>query len=125
MNFLNLLCDTKRIININSIFNSLLEIIIKRINTYIVEIEISDDKNYKLDMSKLYTILANLFLSKRTPEDFSNVYFFLDPLIIFTVKKMQNLIGGFKLNLITESKVIDFSITGKIQKITNILKLEY
>ena len=45
--------------------------------------------------------------------------------IEFSAKKMQNLIGGFKLNLITESKVIDFSITGKIQKITNILKLEY
>jgi F0F1-type ATP synthase delta subunit len=125
MNFLNLLCDTKRIINVNSIFNSLLEIIIKRINSYIVEIEVSDDNNYKLDMSKLYTILANWFSSKRTPEDFNQVYFFLDPLIIFTVKKMQNLIGGFKLNLITESKVIDFSITGKIQKITKILELEY
>jgi len=123
MNFLNLLCDTKRILNIDSIFKSLLEIILKITNSYIVEIEVSDDNKSKLDITRLCRILSNWFLSERKAEDFNNIYFFKEPLIIFTVKKMQKLIGGFKLNLITESKVIDFSITGKIKKIIKVLEL--
>lgn len=122
VNFLNLLCDTKKIININSIFNYLLEIVLKSTNSYIVEIQVSDANNFKLDIKKLDIILANWFLSKRILEDFK-IPFFPYPMIFFTVQKMPKIVGGFNLNIITESKVIDFSITGKIQRITKVLEL--
>jgi F0F1-type ATP synthase delta subunit len=124
MNFLNLLCDTKRILNINSILKLFLEILLKSTNSYVVELEVSNIKNYKLDLNNLSLILSNWFSKTRKFNEFENINFscFKEPIIIFTVKQTPEILGGFKLNFLTESKVIDFSILGKIQKIAKVLK---
>lgn len=123
INFLNLLCDTKRIINIASILKLFLEILLKSTNSYIVEIEVCESKNYKIDLNKLNLILSDWFTKNKKENQVENINFscFKEPLLIFTIKETSELLGGFKLNFITESKVIDFSIAGKIQKINKIL----
>jgi F0F1-type ATP synthase delta subunit len=42
-------------------------------------------------------------------------------LVIFTVKEVPGLLGGFRLNFVTDSKVIDFSIAGKIKRLAAVL----
>jgi ATP synthase F1 delta subunit len=122
-NFLNLLCDTKRIIHIGSILKLFLEILLKSTNSYIVEIQVCTNENYKIDLNKLNLILADWFTKNKKENQVENINFscFKEPLLIFTIKQTPELLGGFKLNFITESKVIDFSIAGKIQRISKVL----
>jgi ATP synthase F1 delta subunit len=122
VNFLNLLCDTKRIININSILKLFLEILLKSTNSYVVELEVSNVKNCKFDINKLDKILSSWFLKTRKINTYKNINVFKKPIIIFKFKETPNLFGGLKLNFLTESKVIDFSIKGKIQNIAKGLK---
>jgi len=124
MNFLNLLCDTKRIIYLSSILKLFLRILLKSVNAYIVEIEIPTSESYKFDVNKLNTILSNWFLKNRKETFVESINFpcFKEPIVIFTIKETPQLLGGFKLNFITESKVIDFSISTKIQQITKVLE---
>jgi F0F1-type ATP synthase delta subunit len=53
MNFLNVLCDSKRIINISLITNLFLELLLKNTNSHLVEIQTPLIKDYKLDIKKL------------------------------------------------------------------------
>lgn len=122
-NFLNLLCDTKRIIHIASILKLFLEILLKSTNSYIVEIEVCKNENYTIDLNKLNLILADWFTKNKKENQIENINFscFKEPLLIFTIKQTPELLGGFKLNFVTESKVIDFSIAGKIQRLNKVL----
>jgi F0F1-type ATP synthase delta subunit len=123
MNFLNLLCDTKRIIYISSILKVFLEILLKSTNSSIVEIEVPITNNYKIDKTKLNTILCSWFLKNKKASQFNNINFacFKEPLLIYTIKQKAELLGGFRLNFLTESKIVDFSIAGKIQRISKVL----
>jgi len=123
MNFLNLLCDTKRIIYLDSILKIFLELLLKSTNSYIVEIQIPNSQNYKVDINKLNVILSNWFIKNKKDVSFEKTNFacFKEPLIIYTIKQKPELLGGFILNFLTESKTVDFSIAGKIEKITKVL----
>ena len=124
MNFLNLLCDTKRIIYLDSILKVFLELLLKSTNSYIIEIQIPNSQNYKVDINKLNVILSNWFIKNKKDVSFEKINFacFKEPLIIYTIKQKPELLGGFILNFLTESKTVDFSIAGKIEKITKILE---
>jgi len=124
MNFLNLLCDTKRIIYLDSILKVFLELLLKSTNSYIIEIQIPNSQNYKVDINKLNVILSNWFIKNKKDVSFEKTNFacFKEPLIIYTIKQKPELLGGFILNFLTESKTVDFSIAGKIEKITKILE---
>lgn len=124
MNFLNLLCDTKRIIYLDSILKVFLELLLKSTNSYIIEIQIPNSKNYKVDINKLNVILSNWFIKNKKDVYFEKTNFacFKEPLIIYTIKQKPELLGGFVLNFLTESKTVDFSIAGKIEKITKVLE---
>jgi ATP synthase F1 delta subunit len=123
LNFLNLLCDTKRIIYISSILKLFLEFLLKSTNSYVVEIEVPMTNSSKININKLNIILSNWFLKNKKETQFKNINFayFKEPLLIYTVKQKSELLGGFKLNFLTESKIIDFSISTKISKISKIL----
>ena len=123
LNFLNLLCDTKRIIYISSILVVFLEMLLKSTNSYIIEIEVPRTDNYKIDLVKLNLILSNWFLKNKKDAQFDSINFacFKEPLLIYTIKQKSELLGGFRLNFLTESKVVDFSIATKIQKISKVL----
>ena len=122
MNFLNLLCDTKRIIYLDSILKVFLELLLKSTNSYIIEIQIPNSQNYKVDINKLNIILSNWFIKNKKDVSFEKINFacFKEPLIIYTIKQKPELLGGFILNFLTESKTVDFSIAGKIEKITKL-----
>jgi F0F1-type ATP synthase delta subunit len=122
LNFLNL-CDTKRIIYISSILKLFLEFLLKSTNSYVVEIEVPMTNSSKININKLNIILSNWFLKNKKETQFKNINFayFKEPLLIYTVKQKSELLGGFKLNFLTESKIIDFSISTKISKISKIL----
>ena len=124
MNFLNLLCDTKRIIYLDSILKVFLELLLKSTNSYIIEIQIPNSQNYKVDINKLNIILSNWFIKNKKDVSFEKINFacFKEPLIIYTIKQKPELLGGFILNFLTESKTVDFSIAGKIAKITKVLE---
>jgi len=124
MNFLNLLCDTKRIIYLDSILKVFLELLLKSTNSYIIEIQIPNSQNYKVDINKLNIILSNWFIKNKKDVSFEKINFacFKEPLIIYTIKQKPELLGGFILNFLTESKTVDFSIAGKIEKITKVLE---
>lgn len=124
MNFLNLLCDTKRIIYLGSILKVFLELLLKSTNSYIIEIQIPNSQNYKVDINKLNVILSNWFIKNKKDVSFEKTNFacFKEPLIIYTIKQKPELLGGFILNFLTESKTVDFSIAGKIEKITKVLE---
>ena len=124
MNFLNLLCDTKRIIYLDSILKVFLELLLKSTNSYIIEILIPNSQNYKVDINKLNIILSNWFIKNKKDVSFEKINFacFKEPLIIYTIKQKPELLGGFILNFLTESKTVDFSIAGKIEKITKVLE---
>jgi len=124
MNFLNLLCDTKRIIYISSIVNVFLDILLKSTDSHIVEVQIPVVEGYKLDIEKLNTVLSNWFTksSKSNQVETINSSCFKEPLVIFTIKETPELLGGFRLNFVTDSKVIDFSIAGKIKRIATVLE---
>jgi len=124
MNFLNLLCDTKRIIYLDSILKVFLELLLKSTNSYIIEIQIPNSQNYKVDINKLNVILSNWFIKNKKDVSFEKINFacFKEPLIIYTIKQKPELLGGFILNFLTESKTVDFSIAGKIEKITKVLE---
>jgi len=124
MNFLNLLCDTKRIIYLDSILKVFLELLLKSTNSYIIEIQIPNSQNYKVDINKLNVILSNWFIKNKKDVSFEKTNFacFKEPLIIYTIKQKPELLGGFILNFLTESKTVDFSIAGKIEKITKVLE---
>jgi len=124
MNFLNLLCDTKRIIYLDSILKVFLELLLKSTNSYIIEIQIPNSQNYQVDINKLNIILSNWFIKNKKDVSFEKTNFacFKEPLIIYTIKQKPELLGGFILNFLTESKTVDFSIAGKIEKITKILE---
>lgn len=123
INFLHLLCDTKRIIYISSIISLFLEILLKNTNSHIVEIQTPTTKDYKLDLSKLNTTLSSWFSAiEKTNNETVNFKCFSQPLIIFTVKEVPGLLGGFRLNFVTDSKVIDFSISGKIKRLSAVLE---
>jgi len=124
MNFLNLLCDTKRIIYLDSILKVFLELLLKSTNSYIIEIQIPNSQNYQVDINKLNIILSNWFIKNKKDVSFEKINFacFKEPLIIYTIKQKPELLGGFILNFLTESKTVDFSIAGKIEKITKILE---
>lgn len=123
INFLNLLCDTKRIIYISSILIVFLEMLLKSTNSYIVEIEIPRNENYKIDIVKLNAILSSWFLKNKKNAQFDSINFacFKEPLLIYTIKQNSELLGGFRLNFLTESKIVDFSIATKIQRISKVL----
>lgn len=123
MNFLNLLCDTKRIIYISSITNLFLEILLKSTGSHIVEVQIPTVDGYKLDINKLNSVLSDWFAknTKSTEIETINSSCFKEPLVIFTVKETPELLGGFRLNFVTDSKVIDYSIAGKIKRIATVL----
>jgi|APCry1669190591_1035303.scaffolds.fasta_scaffold07180_2 hypothetical protein len=124
MNFLNLLCDTKRIIYLDSILKVFLELLLKSTNSYIIEIQIPNSQNYQVDINKLNIILSNWFIKNKKDVSFEKINFacFKEPLIIYTIKQKPELLGGFILNFLTESKTVDFSIAGKIEKITKVLE---
>ena len=124
MTFLNLLCDTKRIIYRDSILKVFLELLLKSTNSYIIEIQIPNSQNYKVDINKLNIILSNWFIKNKKDVSFEKINFacFKEPLIIYTIKQKPELLGGFILNFLTESKTVDFSIAGKIEKITKVLE---
>ena len=124
MNFLNLLCDTKRIIYLDSILKAFLQLLLKSTNSYIIEIQIPNSQNYKVDINKLNIILSNWFIKNKKDVSFEKINFacFKEPLIIYTIKQKPELLGGFILNFLTESKTVDFSIAGKIEKITKVLE---
>lgn len=124
INFLNLLCDRKRIVNIGLILKVFLEMLLKSTNSYIVEIEVPISDNYKIDINKLNKILSNWFLKSKKETKVDNINFacFKEPFLIYTVKQKSDLLGGFRLNFLTESKIIDFSIASKIQRIYKILE---
>jgi len=119
-----LLCDTKRIIYLDSILKVFLELLLKSTNSYIIEIQIPNSQNYKVDINKLNVILSNWFIKNKKDVSFEKTNFacFKEPLIIYTIKQKPELLGGFILNFLTESKTVDFSIAGKIEKITKILE---
>jgi ATP synthase F1 delta subunit len=124
INFLNLLCDTKRIIYISSILKVFLEILLKSTNSYVVEIQVPMIDSCKININKLNKILSNWFSNKKRDTKFENQNFtsFKEPFLIYTVKQKSELIGGFRLNFLTESKIVDFAISTKIQKISKILE---
>jgi len=124
MNFLNLLCDTKRIIYISSIVNLFLEILLKSTNSHIVEVQVPTIENCKLDINKLQGVLSDWFTKseKSNQVEITDSGFFKEPLVILTVKEAPELLGGFRLNFVTDSKVIDFSIAGKIKRIASVLE---
>jgi ATP synthase F1 delta subunit len=123
MNFLNLLCDSKRIIYISSILKLFLEILLKTTNSYTVEIEIPFIEEYKLDLKKLNNVLSDWFIKNKKTNQVQTIKFncFKNPFILFVVKEKPELLGGFKINFLSESKVIDYSIAGKIVKIAKVL----
>lgn len=124
MNFLNLLCDTKRIIYLDSILKVFLQLLLKSTNSYIIEIQVPNSQNYKIDINKLNVILSNWFIKNKKDISFEKTNFacFKEPLIVYTIKQKPELLGGFILNFLTESKTVDFSIAGKIEKITKVLE---
>lgn len=123
INFLNLLCETKRVTYISSILNVFLNLLLKSTNSHIIEIEVPINDNYKIHIDKLNIILSLWFLKTKKDPQTASIYFecFKAPFLIYKLKQNSNLLGGFKLNFITESKIIDFSIMNKIQKISKIL----
>lgn len=123
INFLYLLCDTKRIVYISSILKIFLEIFLKSTNAYLVEIEIPVIEACTIYIDKLNKILSNWFIENQNQVKFNKINFacFKEPLLIYTIKQNSGLLGGFKLNFLTESKTVDFSISTKIQKISRIL----
>jgi len=90
---------------------------------YIIEIEVPRTENYKIDLVKLNLILSTWFLKNKKDAQFDTINFacFKEPLLIYTIKQKSELLGGFRLNFLTESKVVDFSIATKIQKISKVL----
>mmetsp|Transcript_7207 Transcript_7207/g.12305 ORF Transcript_7207/g.12305 Transcript_7207/m.12305 type:complete len:204 (-) Transcript_7207:1487-2098(-) len=122
MSFLYLLCDTKRIIYISSIISIFLETLLKNTNSHIVEVQTPTGKDYKLDISKLETTLSGWFNKiQKNNDEAVNFLNFDKSLVIFTVKEVPGLLGGFRLNFVTDSKVIDFSIAGKIKRLAAVL----
>ena len=119
INFLNLLCDTKRIIYISSIIKVFLEILLKSTNSYIVEIQVPMKNFCKINIDKLNSILSKWFSKKKIETQFEQINFnyFKEPFLIYTIKQKPELLAGFTLNFMTESKIIDLSVSTKIQKI--------
>jgi hypothetical protein len=78
----------------------------------------------KININKLNKILSNWFSKKKRDTQFENQSFtsFKEPFLIYTVKQKSELLGGFRLNFLTESKIVDFAISTKIQKISKILE---
>lgn len=123
LNFLNLLCDTRRIFYISSILKVFLEILVKTANSAVIEIEIPTNDNSKMDLKKLNTILSSCLLKNAVfyNTNSKNFSFFRKPLLIYTLKQKSELLGGFTLNFLINSKVVDFSIETKIQKLFKII----
>lgn len=121
--FLNVLCDIKEILNISSILKVFLEILIKTANSVVIEIEIPTNENSKMDLKKLNTILSSCLLKTALFSDtnFKSFALFRQPILIYTIKQNSELLGGFTLNFLINSKVVDFSITTKIQKLFKII----
>jgi F0F1-type ATP synthase delta subunit len=124
INFLNLLCDTKRIVYISSILKLFLEILLRNTNSSVIEIQLPMIDFCKININRLDIILSTWFSNKKTKKltQDKNFILFKEPLLIYTIKQKPELLGGFKLNFLTESKIIDFSISTKIQKILKVLE---
>lgn len=118
-----MLCDTKRIIYISSIIKVFLEILLKSTNSYIVEIQVPMKNFCKINIDKLNSILSKWFSKKKIETQFEQINFnyFKEPFLIYTIKQKPELLAGFTLNFMTESKIIDLSVSTKIQKISKIL----
>jgi len=126
LNFLMLLIDNKRIDCLESIVFRFLEIVLKTTNHFLVEVEAAVnlfDPIYAWNQQKIYNILANWFKKTRNTEiNYSDlVKCFIGNRVTLKLKVNPSVIGGFKLNFKTQSKVIDLTIANKIREISMIL----
>jgi len=127
INFLYLLCDRKRIIYVEEIFTRFLEIVLKITNIYNVEIEVAQNifalTGSNIDGNKLYNVISNWF-KKSLPVALDQAYqdsYFSKTKIKFSIKENKEIFGGFRLNFKEKSKIVDFSISNKINQVYSLL----
>jgi len=126
INFLNLLCDTKRIVYAEGIFTRFLEIVLKITNNFNVEIQIANNifsQTSKIDGKLLFTLVQDL-LEKNVPEKVSELYddsYFSKLRVKFIIKEVPELLGGFRLNFPDQSLLMDFTIANRINQVSQLL----
>ena len=92
-----------------------------------MEIQVANNmfsSNSRINGKVLFELIENWLETIISDNEYKslNKIYFPKPKIKFIIKEVPNLLGGFRLNFLDRSTIMDFTILNKINQVSKLLK---